>query len=79
MNPDLADVNCVILSGLFAASVRESISNPGRIRSGTIGCEAPPDASDLQYRGKQAIMSPRCRESSIFRASGFYNDSDFLN
>jgi len=61
------------------ASVRESISNRERIHCAMIGCEAPRDASDLQYRGKQVIMNARCRESSIFRASGFYNDSDFLN
>jgi hypothetical protein len=34
----------------------------------------------LAIARKQAIISARCRESSsIFRASGFYDDSDFLN
>jgi hypothetical protein len=35
---------------------------------------------DLQLHWKQAIITPRCRESSsIFRASGFYYDSGFLS
>jgi len=75
MNRGLADANCAILLGPFAVNARESISNRERIHCGTIGSEA-----DLQCRGNQAIMSPRCRESSsIFRASGPYNDSDFFN
>jgi hypothetical protein len=35
---------------------------------------------DLQSHSKQAILTARCRESSsIFRASGFYDDSGFLS
>jgi len=80
MNRVLADANCAILLGPFAASARESILSRERIHCATIGFEAQSDASDLQCRGNQAIMGARCRESSsIFRASGSYNDSDFLN
>src|SRR5437899_11363262 len=75
----IRQVACLFIARQLDWLLTESV--PGRDRA--LRC---PDAAArrpylvvLAIARKQAIICARCRESSsIFRASGFYDDSDFL-